>query len=98
MIIPEALLVNTPVMASLGTPWESLNTHRCGWWTDASPESIAKVIDEIIKLSPTDLKTMGARGAKMINDNFAADTIAAKLISLYDWISGGGPQPDFVYL
>lgn len=98
MIIPEALLVNTPVMASLGTPWESLNTNRCGWWTDASPESIAKVIDEIIKLTPNDLKAMGARGAKMINDNFAADTIAAKLISLYDWISGGGPQPDFVYL
>lgn len=34
MIVTEALSVGTPVMASLGTPWEELNTVGCGWWTD----------------------------------------------------------------
>lgn len=31
MIIPEALIVGTPVMASLGTPWKALNDEKCGW-------------------------------------------------------------------
>lgn len=34
MIITEALIVKTPVMASLGTPWEELNTRHCGWWVN----------------------------------------------------------------
>lgn len=51
MIIPEALIVGTPVMASLGTPWKSLNDEQCGWWTDNSPESIANVIKILVSLS-----------------------------------------------
>lgn len=96
MIIPEALLVNTPVMASLGTPWEALNTHGCGWWTEASPESISQVIDQIVGMSPADLKSMGKRGAQYVRDNFAAPVIASRLMELYRWILGEAPKPEFV--
>lgn len=96
MIIPEALLVNTPVMASLGTPWEALNTHGCGWWTEASPESISQVIDQIVGMSPADLKSMGKRGAQYVRDNFAAPVIASRLMELYRWILGEVPKPEFV--
>lgn len=96
MIIPEALLVNTPVMASLGTPWEALNTHGCGWWTEASPESISQVIDQIVGMSPADLKSMGKRGAQYVRDKFAAPVIASRLMELYRWILGEAPKPEFV--
>ena len=96
MIIPEALLVNTPVMASLGTPWEALNTLACGWWTEASPESISQVIDQIVGMSPADLKSMGKRGAQYVRDNFAAPVIASRLMELYRWILGEAPKPEFV--
>lgn len=96
MIIPEALLVNTPVMASLGTPWEALNTHGCGWWTEASPESISNVIDKIMQMSPSDLKSMGKLGAQYVRDNFAAPVIASRMMELYRWLLGERPKPDFV--
>ena len=47
MIISRALIVGTPVRTLFGTPCEALNTERCGWWRDNSPESIASVIDEL---------------------------------------------------
>lgn len=96
MIIPEALLVNTPVMASLGTPWEALNTNGCGWWTEATPESISNVIDKIMQMSPSDLKSMGKLGAQYVRDNFAAPVIASRMMELYRWLLGERPKPDFV--
>lgn len=97
MIIPEALIVGTPVMASLGTPWEVLNTERCGWWCDNSPETIAKVINELVKMSPEQHQEMGKRGRDYILRTFAADKIAAQMLELYKWIKGEASKPKFVY-
>lgn len=97
MIVPETLMVGTPVMASLGTPWESLNTNKCGWWVDNSPESIAKVIDRLSELSESEIKAMGNRGRAMVIREFEASRIAGKMIELYNWILNRGDKPDFVY-
>ena len=97
MIVPEALLVNTPVMASTGTMWNSLDTERCGWWRPASAESIAGVLREILAATPGELRGMGRRGAEMVRRQYAAPIIAAKMLALYRWILGGGEKPEFVY-
>lgn len=97
MIIPEAMIVGTPVMASLGTPWEVLNTERCGWWTDNSPESIAKVIKELCALSPEERKDLGDRGRDYILRTYSSDQIAFRMISLYRWLAKEIDKPDFVY-
>lgn len=98
MIIPEALIVGTPVMASLGTPWETLNTVKCGWWRDNTPESISKVINELYSISNEDRNAMGIRGRDYIVRTFAADRVAAQMLSLYQWINGDTSKPDFVHL
>lgn len=98
MIVPEALLVGTPVMASLGTPWQALNHEQCGWWTSNAPETIATVLDSIAAKSPTELLDMGLRGRDYILQNFAADHIAAQMLQLYSWLLHGGAAPNFVHL
>jgi len=98
MIIPEALMVGTPVMASLGTPWKILNDNRCGWWTDNTPDSIAKVIDHIMNLPGETLLEMGARGRDMIKQNFAASKVANDMLLLYDWLLNGGQKPAHVLI
>ena len=40
MIVPEALMIKVPVMASLGTPWEDLRKYKCGWWIENKVETI----------------------------------------------------------
>lgn len=97
MIIPEALLVGTPVMASLGTPWESLNTERCGWWVDNSPESIAEVIDTIHQSTPEQQREMGLRGRDLVLSRFESSKVASSMYRLYKWLNGEAPKPEFVY-
>lgn len=97
MIIPEALIVGTPVMASLGTPWEALNTEGCGWWCDNSPESIAGVIKELYRLSPDGRREMGANGRDYILRTYSAERIATQMLQLYRWLAGENDKPDFVY-
>lgn len=97
MIIPEALIVGTPVMASLGTPWEALNKEKCGWWCDNSPETIAEVIDGIYNLSAQELAVMGIRGREYVLRKFAADKVASQMLSLYKWLTHEAAKPDFIY-
>ena len=48
MIVTEALSVGTPVIASLGTPWEELNIHRCGWWVNNDVDTLAQTIEKVL--------------------------------------------------
>ena len=97
MIVTEALSVGTPVMASLGTPWEELNNQHCGWWCDRTPENIAQVMRQVLDLSAQELDAMGERGKAMAKANFAAEEVARKVMQLYSWLLDGGQAPAFVY-
>lgn len=97
MIIPEALIVGTPVMASLGTPWEALNKEHCGWWTENSAESVAHVIRKIDTLTTEEHKKMGQRGREYVMRHFAAPEVALQMMRLYRWLAGEGDKPEFVY-
>lgn len=98
MIIPEALLVGTPVMASLGTPWQALNTEGCGWWCDNSPEQIAKVIDTLYAMPQAERAAMGQRGRRYILNNFTSEKIGLQMKQLYQWLSGQCEKPEFVFV
>ena len=76
MIVTEALSVGTPVMASLGTPWEELNTVGCGWWTDRSPENIATVMHQVLEMPMEDLLTMGEKGRELVHRKYTAPQVA----------------------
>lgn len=97
MIVPEALICGTPVYASLGTPWEELNTRQCGWWRDNSPETIAEVIKEIMSMSENELLEMGKNGRQLMEDRYEQHKVASMMKRLYEWIINGGEKPNFVY-
>lgn len=96
MIIPEALISGTPVMASLNTPWQSLNENSCGWWIDRTTENISEVICKVCQLSESEILEMGKRGRKLVLENFTSEVISKKMLQLYTWIYSGGVKPDFV--
>ncbi|MCD8284746.1 MAG: glycosyltransferase [Prevotellaceae bacterium] len=97
MIVTEALSVGTPVMASLGTPWEDLNFRHCGWWTDRSPEKIAEVMAQVIDMPVDELLAMGERGKQLVAEKYVDTQVASMMRRLYEWILNGGEKPEFVY-
>ncbi len=97
MIVTEALSVGTPVMASLGTPWEELNTRQCGWWMERTPDNIASIMETIIGMSNTQLKAMGDNGIKLVNEKYTAINVAQQMETLYKWLINKEDKPDFIY-
>lgn len=98
MSIAEALLAGTPVMASLGTPWEDLNTRRCGWWRDNSIESLCECIKMAHTMSTDELDEMGIRGRELILESYSSRKVAQMMAELYGWLLDKNETPDFVYV
>ncbi|WP_288737364.1 glycosyltransferase [uncultured Parabacteroides sp.] len=98
MIITEALSVGTPVIASKCTPWEELNTHRCGWWVDNDVDTLAVTIRKALELSEEERIAMGERGRELVKENYSVEMVGKKMKELYKWILYGGQKPEFVYL
>ena len=101
MIVPEALICGTPVYASLGTPWSELNDCNAGWWKDNSPETITKVILDILSKSDAELRAMGAKGRKLMEEKYEQHKVATMMKQLYEWIvvdkMSEEKKPNFVY-
>lgn len=97
MIITEALIVKTPVMASLGTPWEELNARHCGWWVNNDIHTLAQTMEEVFSLSDKELLVMGERGKQLVIEKYSSVQVATQMKHLYEWILNGGEKPDFVY-
>lgn len=96
MIVTEALSVGTPVMASLGTPWEELNTIGCGWWIDRSPDNIASVMQQVIEMPVAQLLAMGKKGRELVLEKYTAPQVARQMRQLYEWLMDNGDKPSFI--
>lgn len=97
MTIAEALVMKIPVMASLGTPWEELNSHHCGWWVNNDVQTLAQTIEKALSLSDDEIEAMGERGKKLVIEKYGDIQVATQMKRLYEWILYGGTKPDFVY-
>lgn len=97
MIVTEALSVGTPVIASLGAPWQELNTCHCGWWISNDVETLAKNIQEVLDLPESDIAEMGGNGKRLVEEKYSDMQVAGMMKRLYEWILNGGKKPEFVY-
>lgn len=96
MTVTEALSVGTPVIASLGTPWQELNTKHCGWWVDNDVETLADTISQALSLPQDEIEKMGNNGKRLVNEKYRDTQIATMMHDLYKWIAGDIEKPDFV--
>jgi glycosyltransferase involved in cell wall biosynthesis len=69
-VVVESLAQGTPVVASQGTPWQSLVQNNSGYWIENDAESIAKCVDNIIQLPLYKYEMMRANAFKFCSDNF----------------------------
>lgn len=73
-VVIESLSQGTPVIASLGTPWEKLNSNNAGYWISNQPEQIAEILDSVFEQSSMEYDSMRDNALKLgrefnIDDN-----------------------------
>lgn len=83
-VVVDALAHGKPVIASRATPWRILEEAGCGWWTENSPEMLAKAIDAAAGLPREELEKMGERGRRLVDERFTWAAVARKMAEEYE--------------
>lgn len=97
-VVPDVLVREIPAITSKGMPWKILEQEGCGWWIETRQDVINTTLLKAYDNGYEELRRMGLRGRKLVEENFSVEPIGAKLKELYAWIVYGGSKPDFVYL
>ncbi|MFO7633006.1 MAG: glycosyltransferase [Caldilinea sp.] len=99
IVVAEALAYGLPVIASSGGPWAGLVDHRCGWWTDPTPDMLGKALAEAVDLRNAERHSMGLRGRDYAQAAFSWDGIGLSTMQLYEWVmERSSVAPSFVYV
>ena len=86
IVVAEALASGSPVMTTTGTPWQELDDHHCGWWTEVGSEATFVALKNYLQRSETELEEMGRNGRRLIEDKYSTKKIAADMVGLYQKI------------
>ncbi|MDR3651550.1 MAG: glycosyltransferase [Paludibacter sp.] len=82
-VVPEALATGLPVITTTGTPWQELETFKCGWWIDLNVANLTRALTEAVNSTPDQLKTMGLQGKKLVKEKYEIKDLTEKLFSFY---------------
>lgn len=83
IVVAEALATGIPVITTTGTPWQELETHNCGWWVDISVENLILAITEAISTNSEELREMGLRGRKLVEEKYDIRAVAFQMNEIY---------------
>lgn len=98
IVVAEALACGIPVVTTIGTPWEELNTRNAGWWIDIGVDPLVNALKEAMELSDSERQKIGGNGRKLVEENYSIEIVSKQMIELYDWILGKNEKPTFVFL
>lgn len=96
LVVPEALSRSVPVITTTGTPWEDLQTRRCGWWIGTGDDPLAEALREAFALSDGEREEMGERGRRLVEEEYSPRRLGERMPALYRWLAGDSPPPPSV--
>jgi glycosyltransferase involved in cell wall biosynthesis len=82
-VVLEALASGTPVIASTGTPWQSLESEHLGRWLPHDKEAWARAIIETTEISDSQKQEFTEKSRQWVEKHFNWDFVASKYIETY---------------
>lgn len=86
LAIAESLASGTPVITTIGTPWEDLNTTNAGAWIEIGTQPLVDTLRRFLSLSDEDLKIMGKNGRNLIETKYSSKVMAKQMMKVYQSI------------
>lgn len=84
VVVLESLAQSTPVIASKGSPWSSLEAEKIGFWVENSPEKIAQQLEIVLKMPETEYESYRGRCRSFVEREFDISENIDKWINLYE--------------
>ncbi|HVE58490.1 MAG TPA: glycosyltransferase [Pyrinomonadaceae bacterium] len=83
IVVLESLAQSTPVIASKGSPWASLENEKIGFWSENSPEMLAETLKVILEMPSTEYEGYRQRSRGFVEREFDIAENIDKWIELY---------------
>lgn len=83
LAIAESLASGTPVITTVGTPWNDLNSSHAGAWIEIGSQPLVATLRQFLALSDEELETMGRNGRKLIETKYSAKVMAEEMMGVY---------------
>ena len=84
LAIAESLASGTPVITSVGTPWNDLNDTNSGAWIEIGTQPLVETLRRFLALSDAELETMGRNGRRLIEEKYSAHVMAKEMMKVYE--------------
>lgn len=83
LAIAESLASGTPVITTVGTPWNDLNDSNSGAWIEIGTQPLTETLRKFLALSDEELEAMGRNGRKLIEEKYSANVMAEDMMEVY---------------
>lgn len=84
LAIAESLASGTPVITTVGTPWNDLNDSNSGAWIEIGTQPLTETLRKFLALSDEELEAMGRNGRKLIEEKYSARVMAKEMMEVYE--------------
>lgn len=89
VVVIESMAQSTPVAASKGSPWRSLELERAGFWIENDPDTLAATIERIISMPPGEYQEYRDKCRPFVEQNF---DIKKNMNAWLEFYSKGNPK------
>lgn len=84
LAIAESLASGTPVITTVGTPWNDLNATDSGAWIEIGTQPLTDTLRKFLALSDDELEAMGRNGRRLIEEKYSAHVMAKEMMEVYE--------------
>lgn len=84
IVVAEALACGTPVITTIGTPWQDLEEMHCGWYTEIGARPTTQALEAFLKLTEQELENMGRNGRRLVEEKYSSRRMAKEMLALYN--------------
>jgi len=94
IVVAEALWAGVPVITTKGTPWQELETWKCGKWIDLPEEGsnpsnwpmLVSALEGVMLMSDDERREMGERGRRLVEEKYTWDAVVKAMVKGYEAI------------
>jgi poly(glycerol-phosphate) alpha-glucosyltransferase len=96
MSVLEAMAYEIPVVMTPECNLPKAFAINAALKVETDVESIVCGMNTLFSMKDADLMSMGARGRRLVEENFSWKKMATQMAAVYNWVLGGGEMPDCV--
>ena len=97
IVVAEALWAGVPVITTKGTPWQELETWKCGKWIDLPEEGsnpsnwpmLVSALEGVMLMSDDERREMGERGRRLVEEKYTWDAVVKSMVKGYVEVLNG---------